>query len=190
MPRFAANLSMLFGEVDFLDRFGAAARAGFEAVEFLFPYGHEPARLVDLVRGHHLQVVLFNMPAGRWEAGERGLGCHPDRVGEFQDGVGRAVDYALALGCPRIHAMAGLRPPGVPEERLLATYLENLRFAGVELAKHGLVLLVEALNTRDAPGYYLTSSRQAFDLIERSGLSNLYFQYDVYHMQIMEGDLA
>jgi hydroxypyruvate isomerase len=190
MPRFAANLTMLFGEVDFLDRFGAAARAGFEAVEFLFPYGYEPSRLVDLVRGHNLKAVLFNMPAGRWETGERGITCHPDRVGEFQDGVGKAVDYALALGCPRVHAMAGVRPPGVAEDVLTETYLSNLRFAGVEFAKHGLILLVEAINTRDMPGYFLSTSRQAFELIERAGLSNLYFQFDVYHQQIMEGDLA
>ncbi|HUK66088.1 MAG TPA: 2-oxo-tetronate isomerase [Anaeromyxobacteraceae bacterium] len=190
MLRFSANLSMLFGEVDFLDRFAAAAGAGFEAVEFLFPYGYDASRLVDRARSHDLQVVLFNMPPGRWEEGERGIACLPDRMGEFQDGVSKAIEYALALGCPRIHAMAGLRPKSVPDDRLLETYLANVRFAGTELAKHGLVLTLEAINTRDMPGYYLSTSRQAFELIEKAGLSNIYFQYDVYHMQIMEGDLV
>jgi hydroxypyruvate isomerase len=190
MPRFAANLSMLWPELGFLDRFGAAARAGFDAVEFLFPYAHEPARLADLLGTNRLLQALFNMPPGNWDAGERGIACHPKRIGEFQDGVGTAIEYARALGCGRLHAMAGVRPAGVSEEALRDTYVANLRFAARELAKHGLTLLIEAINTRDMPGYYLTTSRQALDIMDEVGAPNLHFQYDIYHMQIMQGDLA
>ena len=190
MPRFAANLSMLWPELGFLDRFGAAARAGFDALEFLFPYAHEPSRLADLLGTHRLLQALFNMPPGNWDAGERGIGCHPKRIGEFQDGVGTAIEYARALGCGRLHAMAGVRPAGASEEALRDTYVANLRFAARELAKHGLTLLIEAINTRDIPGYYLTTSRQAFDIMDEVGAPNLHFQYDIYHMQIMQGDLA
>ncbi len=190
MPRFAANLSMLWTELGFLDRFGAAARAGFDAVEFLFPYAHEPAQVADVAGKHRLAVALFNMPPGNWDAGERGIGCDPSRRGEFQEGVGKAIAYARALGCDRLHAMAGLTPAGVSEESVRETYVANLRFAARELAKHGLMLLIEAINTRDIPGYYLTTSRQAFEIIDAVGEPNLHFQFDIYHMQIMQGDLA
>jgi hydroxypyruvate isomerase len=190
MPRFAANLTMLWNELSFLDRFGAAARAGFDAVEFLFPYAHEPQQVADVAQKQRIAVALFNMPPGNWDAGERGLACLPSRRGEFQDGVGKAITYAKALGCDRVHAMAGLAPKGAAPEELRETYVSNLRFAAREVAKHGLTLLVEAINTRDIPGYYLTTSRQAFDVIEAVGEPNLHFQYDIYHMQIMEGDLA
>ncbi len=190
MPKFSANLSMMFGECDFLDRFAAAARAGFTAVEFLFPYAHDKDRLAEIAARHGLRVDVFNMPAGDWNAGERGLACDPSRVGEFQEGVGRALEYARALGCGKIHAMAGLRPRGVNEEKMRETYLANLIFAAQELRKHRMRLLVEAINTRDIPGFYLATSRQAFDLMHYAGQDNIYFQYDIYHMQIMEGDLA
>jgi len=190
MPKFDANLTMMFNELGFVDRFAAAARAGFNGVEFLFPYAHERAELVDVARGNGLQIVLFNMPAGDWSTGDRGLACDPSRTTEFQDGVGMAIDYALALGCRRIHCMAGLRPRAVSEEKLRETYLANLRFAGRELAKHDLQLFIEAINTRDIPGYYLNTSRQAFDLMLDAAVPNLSFLYDCYHMQIMEGDLA
>ncbi|MEO8215073.1 MAG: hydroxypyruvate isomerase [Myxococcales bacterium] len=190
MPKFNANLTMMFNEVEFVDRFAAAASVGFKGVEFLFPYPHDKARLVDLIGETKLQVILFNLPAGDWNAGDRGLACDPGRVNEFQEGVGIAIDYARALGCRQLHCMAGLRPRGVNEEKLRETYLGNLRFAGRELAKHDLELLIEGINTRDMPGFYLNTSRQAFDVMHYAAVPNLHFLYDCYHMQIGEGDLA
>ena len=190
MPKFNANLSMMFNEVDFLERFGAAAKAGFKAVEFLVPYAYEPAQLAELVRKNNLQVVLFNMPPGDWNAGERGMACDPSRVDAFQEGVGKAVEFAKVLDCKQIHCMAGLRPRGVGEVQMRETYIANLQFAGKELAKHGINLLIEAINTRDIPGFYLNYSRQAFDIMHYANVPNLRFQYDIYHMQIMEGDLT
>src|SRR5512145_157971 len=168
MPKLNANLSIMFNEVEFTNRFAAAARAGFKGVEFLFPYAYDKQQLAEVARGHKLQVVLFNMPPGDFEAG----------------------DYALALGCKQLHCMAGLKPRGVNEEKMRETYIDNLRFAGRELAKHGLTLLVEAINTRDIPGFYLNTSCQALDIMHYAAVPNLKFQYDIYHMQIMEGDLA
>jgi hydroxypyruvate isomerase len=190
MPKFCANLSMMFNEVDFLDRFAAAAKAGFKGVEFLFPYAYDKNLLVDLTRKHDLQVILFNMPAGDWNAGDRGMACDPARSGEFQDQVGKSIDYALSLGCRQIHCMAGLKPRGVNEDQMRAAYIANLQFAGRELAKSGLTLLIEAINPRDIPGFYLNYSRQAFDIMHYAAVPNLRFQYDIYHMQIVEGDLA
>ncbi len=190
MPRLAANLSLLFEEVPFLERFAAAARAGFRGVEFMFPYAHEARDVAAAARQHGLEVALFNMPPGDWGAGDRGLACDPARVAEFREGVARAVAYARALGCRRLHAMAGLRPRGAEEPALRETYVANLRFAAGELSRDGLALLVEPLNTRDFPGYYLTGSRQALDVLREVAAPNLHLQYDVYHMQIMEGDLA
>lgn len=190
MPRLAANLSFLFQEVPFLERFAAAARAGFRGVELLFPYAHPQAVLVDAVGASELEVAIFNMPPGDWDAGERGLACDPARIAEFREGVGQAIEYALALGCRQVHCMAGLRPPGIAEPLLRETYLANLAFAGRALARHGLGLLVEAINTRDMPGYYLTTPRQAFELMDAVAAPNLRFQFDVYHVQIMQGDLA
>jgi hydroxypyruvate isomerase len=176
--------------VEFTNRFAAAARAGFKGVEFLFPYAYDKQQLAEVARGHNLQVVLFNMPPGDFDAGDRGLACDPARAGEFQAGVGKAIDYAVALGCKQLHCMAGLKPRGVNEEKMRETYIDSLRFAGRELAKHGLTLLIEAINTRDIPGFYLNTSRQAFDIIHYAAVPNLKFQYDIYHMQIMQGDLA
>jgi hydroxypyruvate isomerase len=190
MPKFAANLSMLYGEHDFLERFAAAAKDGFRGVEYLFPYAYEKQALVDALKKHNLTQVLHNMPAGDWDAGERGLACLPDRVGEFQDGVGKAIDYARALGCTQLHAMAGIRPEGVDPDKVAETYVENLRFAAGETKKAGIKLLIEAINTIDIPGFYLSTSAQALAVIESVGSDNLYFQYDIYHMQVMEGDLA
>jgi hydroxypyruvate isomerase len=190
MPRLSANLTMMFGEVPFPDRFAAAARAGFRAVEFVAPYELPAARAGELVREHGLEVSVFNLPPGNWAAGDRGIGCDPARVGEFQDGVGRAIEYARAMGARQVHAMAGIAPRGVAADRLRETYVANLRFAAGKLAEHGIGLLVEAINTRDIPGYFLTTSRQAFALMDEAALPTLRFQYDVYHLQIMEGDLA
>ena len=190
MPRLNANLSMLFTEVPFLERFGAAARAGFRGVEFLFPYEFEAGRIREELDRHGLEMVLFNMPPGDFAAGDRGLACDPGRRGEFQDGVGKALAYARVLGARRLHVMAGLRPRGVSEEAMRACYLDNLRHAGAEAARDGVEILIEAINTRDIPGFYLNTSAQALDLMHYAGVPNLRFQYDIYHMQIMEGDLA
>lgn len=190
MPKFAANLSMLYGEHDFLDRFGTAAKDGFRGVEYLFPYAFEKEVLAEALNKHSLTQVLHNMPAGDWDAGERGLACLPDRVGEFQDGVGKAIGYAKALGCTQLHAMAGIRPESADPDLLDHTYVENLRFAATATKKAGIRLLIEAINTIDIPGFYLSTSAQALAVIETVGSDNLFFQYDIYHMQIMEGDLA
>jgi len=190
MPRLNANLSMMFGEREFLERFGAAAKAGFKGVEFLFPYEFSAAQIGEQLDKHKLKMVLFNMPPGNWDAGDRGMACDPARTGEFQDGVGKALDYAKALNCAQLHCMAGLKPRGAGEDKMRETYIGNLQFAGKELAKHGISLLIEAINTRDIPGFYLNYSAQAFDIMHYANVPNLKFQYDIYHMQIMEGDLA
>jgi hydroxypyruvate isomerase len=190
MPKFNANLTMMFTEVDFLDRFRAAAQAGFQGVEFLFPYRYDKNQLADIAGTEKVQVVLFNMPPGNWDAGDRGLACDPSSTLEFQEGVGKAIEYALALGCKQIHCMAGLRPRGVNEDKMRETYVANLQLAAKELDKHHLTLLIEAINPRDIPGFYLNSSRQALDIIHHVAAPNLSFLYDVYHMQIVEGDLA
>lgn len=190
MPRLNANLSMMFNEVGFLERFGAAARAGFRGVEFLFPYEFPAAQIREQLDRHKLEMVLFNMPPGDFAAGDRGLACDPGKIGEFQEGVGKAIAYATALGCRQLHVMAGLKPRGINEQTMRETYIANLRFAGKELAKNGIRLLIEAINTRDIPGFYLNYSRDAIDILHYADVPNLYFQYDIYHMQIMEGDLA
>jgi hydroxypyruvate isomerase len=180
----------MFGEREFLDRFDAAARAGFKGVEFLFPYAFDKAQIADKLAKNKLEMVLFNMPPGNWDGGDRGMACDPARTAEFQDGVGKALDYATALNCKQLHCMAGLKPRGVGEDKMREAYIANLQFAGRELARHGISLLIEAINTRDIPGFYLNYSRQAFDIMHYASVPNLGFQYDIYHMQIMEGDLA
>jgi hydroxypyruvate isomerase len=190
MPRFCANLTLLFNEVPFMDRFRAAARAGFRAVEYLFPYDYDKDEIADALHANGLLQVLHNLPAGNWGAGERGIACHPDRVGEFQDGVGEAIAYATRLGCRQVNCLAGLAPRGVAPERARTTLVANLKFAALRLKEHGIRLLVEPINTRDMPGFYLTRTAQALDIIREVGSDNLFLQYDVYHMQVMEGDLA
>lgn len=190
MPKFAANLTMLFNEVDFLERFQAAANAGFKGVEYLFPYGYEKTQLAEYLEKHGLKQVLHNLPPGDWNAGERGIACHPDRTGEFQDGVAKATEYATALGCKRLNCLAGIAPPDVPDEKLHETLVANLKFAATKLKDTGITLLIEPINTRDIPGFYLNYSDQALAIIEEVGCENLRLQYDIYHMQIMEGDLA
>ena len=190
MPCFAANLSMLFTEVAFLDRFAAAAEAGFKAVEYLFPYAHARDDVAERLRGNGLEQVLFNLPAGDWEGGDRGIACDPARIGEFQAGVGTAIDYARSLGCPRLNCLAGIAPEGVAAERVRETFVSNLRFAAAALAEAGLTLVTEPINTRDIPGFFLRGTEQAAAIIAEAGATNLKLQYDVYHMQIMEGDLA
>ncbi|MEC9367367.1 MAG: 2-oxo-tetronate isomerase [Pseudomonadota bacterium] len=190
MVQFAANLTMLFNEVEFLDRFNAAAKAGFKGVEYLFPYDFEKAELAERLKANKLKQVLFNTPAGNWGAGERGLACRPDRVDEFREGVARAIDYAKALGCVQLHCMAGLTPEGVEAAKIRKTYVENLRHAAGEMKKAGIRCLMEMINTRDIPGFYLNTSAQAEELLKEIASDNVFLQYDIYHMQIMEGDLA
>lgn len=190
MPKFAANLSMLFTEVDFLDRFQAAASAGFGGVEYLFPYDFPADVIKKQLDDNNLTQVLHNLPAGDWAGGERGIGCHPDRVEEFRAGVKQAIEYATVLGCKQVNCLAGIQPEGVSQEQAHQTLVENLRFAAGELEKVGIVLLAEAINTRDIPGFFLNRTDQGLSLLEEVGSDNLKLQYDIYHMQVMEGDLA
>ena len=190
MPKFAANLTMLFNEVGFLDRFAAARRAGFAGVEYLFPYDHDAAEIRGRLDEHGLTQVLHNLPAGNWGAGERGIACHPERVVEFDDGVARAVQYAAALGCTQLNCLAGIAPAGLDPGRARAVFVGNLRGAARRLQDAGIRLLIEPINTRDIPGFFLRTTAQALEIIDEVGSDNLFLQYDVYHMQIMEGDLA
>ncbi|MGM0536401.1 MAG: hydroxypyruvate isomerase [Pseudomonadota bacterium] len=190
MPKFAANLSMLFTEVDFLDRFEAAARAGFKGVEYLFPYDFEAAAIKQRLDDNGLSQVLFNLPAGDWGAGERGIACHPDRVEEFRAGVDRAIEYAKVLGNTQVNCLAGIQPEGVSDDQARQTLVDNLRFAADKLEAAGILLIAEPINTRDIPGFFLNRTAQALALFDEVGSSNLKLQYDIYHMQIMEGDLA
>jgi hydroxypyruvate isomerase len=190
MPRFAANLTMMFNEVPFPERFAAAARAGFEAVEFLFPYDHAPADVAAWLKSHGLANVLFNLPPGDWAAGERGIASLPGREAEFRAGVATALEYAKALGTPCLHAMAGLLPAGADRAAHRAVFLDNLRHAARALAPHGITLLIEPINTRDMPGYFLSTQAEAHAIREELAEPNLKVQMDFYHAQIMEGDLA
>jgi hydroxypyruvate isomerase len=190
MPRLAANLSFLFLEHDFLDRFAAARRAGFRAVEFHFPYAHEIGRIAEALARSGLEAVLFNMPAGDWAQGDRGIAADPGRVGEFQAGVGRAIEYAGALGVPRLNCLAGIPPAGVTRDQAHATLVANLRFAARALADSGLTLVAEAINTRTVPGFFLATLPQFLAVQREVGATNLLLQYDCFHMQIMGGDLA
>jgi len=190
MPRFAANLSFLFTERPFLERFAAARAAGFAAVEFHFPYGHDRAALAEVVLTSGLEVVLFNLPAGDWAAGERGIACHPRRIAEFQDGVGQAIEYARLLGCGRLNCLAGIAPVDTTHGKALETLVENLRFAAIAMGRAGIELVLEPLNTRDTPGFLVAGTRTALALLEAVDNDNLRLQYDIYHAQVMEGDLA
>lgn len=190
MPRFAANLSMLFTEVDFLDRFEAAAKAGFSGVEYLFPYDFPATEIKARLDANGLEQVLFNLPAGDWAGGERGIACHPDRVEEFRAGVDKAIEYAKVLGNTQVNCLAGIRPQGLSCAEVKETFVNNLKFAADKLKAAGIKLVMEMINTRDIPGFYLTTTKQALEIREAVGSDNLFLQYDIYHMQIMEGDLA
>ncbi|NML42560.1 hydroxypyruvate isomerase family protein [Ramlibacter sp. G-1-2-2] len=190
MPKFAANLSMLYPEHAFLDRFAAAARDGFRAVEFLFPYEHEPRELAARLQDHGLQQVLFNAPPGDWNGGERGLACLAGREAEFRAGIADALRYAQALACPRVHVMAGLVPDGQERAALRATYVANVRWAAAEAARQGVNLLLEPINTRDIPRFFLNRQDHAHELVQEIGAANVQVQMDLYHCQIVEGDVA
>jgi len=190
MPKFAANLSMLFTEVPFLDRFEPAAKAGFTAVEFLFPYAFNAADIKQRLDDNGLALVLHNLPAGDWEAGERGIACLPDRIAEFRAGVAQAIDYATALGVPQLNCLAGKAPAGADEALLRQTFIANLKYAAAELKKAGLKQLIEPINSYDIPGFYLNRTAQALAILDEVGADNAFVQYDIYHAQRMEGELA
>lgn len=189
MPKFSANLSMLFTEVDFLDRFAKAAGSDFTAVEYMFPYDWPAEQLQELLQQNNQQQVLFNLPVDEWAEGVRGIACIPGRGQEFQENVGRGLAYAGALKCPKVNCLVGLTPQDADPDKVRMTLLENLRFAADEFAKQGITLLVEALNSRDVPGFHLVGSKESVDLITEVDRPNIKFQYDIYHMQRMEGEL-
>jgi len=193
MPRFAANLSLMFNEVPFLDRFDEAAQAGFHAVEFLFPYEYQAKEIVERVQANHLEVVLFNAPPGDWDAGDRGLASQPGREHEFSASIAMALRYAQALRTTRVHVMAGLVPDGAEVDewqRRRRIYIRNLRVACEEAAPLGITVLIEPLNPRDNPGYLINRQAEAHAIREEVGAPNLKVQMDFYHCQIVEGDLA
>ena len=190
MPKFAANLSMLFTEAPFLDRFALAREAGFDAVEFLFPYAYEAEQISERLRRHKLQLVLHNLPPGDWAGGDRGMACDPRRMDEFRDSVRLGLEYATELQVPQVHCMAGKLPPGLSADRARETLIENLRYTADQFAPHGINVVIEPINSYDIPGYYLNYSQQALDIIGECARDNLFLQYDIYHMQRMEGELS
>jgi hydroxypyruvate isomerase len=190
MPKFCANLGFLFLDRPFLDRFAACAKAGFSAVECPVPYDYPAARLREILHENQLIQVLTNLPAGDWAGGERGIACLPDRVGEFQDGVETAISYAHALGNRLINCLAGLKPSSVPHDLAWETLVSNLRFAGRELQKAGLTLVVEPINSFDMPQFFLNTSAQTMKAIDETGDDSIKLQYDIYHMQRMEGEVS
>jgi hydroxypyruvate isomerase len=190
MPRFAANLSMLFTEVPLLDRFERAAQAGFAAVEIQFPYEVPAQAIRERLLAHGLELVLHNLPAGDWSAGDRGIACDPARSGEFRAGVPKAIEYATALGVPQLNCLAGIPGRGVDDATARRTFVDNLRFAAAELGRAGLGLLIEPINAYDVPGFWLDRTANAIEVIDAVGAGNLRLQYDVYHAQRFEGELA
>jgi hydroxypyruvate isomerase len=190
MPKFAANLSMLFTEHPLLARFERAAAAGFTAVELQFPYDHAADEIKAQLDAHGLQLVLHNLPPGDWAAGERGIACHPDRVAEFRDSVAHGVAYARALGVGQLNCLAGKAPAGGADQTLRRTLVDNLRYAAGELKKAHIKLLIEPINSFDMPGFYVNRTAQALAILDEVGADNAYLQYDLYHAQRMEGELA
>ncbi len=190
MPRFSANLTMLFNEAPFIERYDAAAASGFTGVECLFPYVEPAEKIAERLAAHGLAQALFNLPPGDWDAGERGLAAQPDRVDEFRNSVDIALGYARALRCPTLHVMAGLVPEGADREAMHRTYVDNLRYAADVVADDGIDLAIESLNDRDVPGYFLPRIDAAAEIVTEVDRPNVGLQFDVYHVQIMEGDLA
>ncbi len=190
MPKFAANLSFLYADLPFLDRIAAAAKDGFPAVEYVGPYDFPEGDVAAALKAANVKQALFNLPAGDWAGGERGIGCLPDRVEEFKAGVDTAISYAKALGCPKINCLAGIAPKGVAAEKLEQTLVENLKYAAPRLADAGVKLLLEPINLRDIPGFFVSTTDHAERILEAVGSDNLFIQYDIYHTQIMQGDLA
>lgn len=189
MTRFAANLTMMFNETGFLDRFSRAASAGFRGVEYLFPYEFEASAIRSELNRNELTQALFNLPPGNWAAGERGLAALPGREKHFEESVALALAYARELGCERLHVMAGLRQPDIPDALQRQTFVHNLRYAARVFKPHGIQLLIEPINCYDMPGYYLSTPQQAQSLLEEVGCENMALQFDVYHCQIMTGNV-
>lgn len=190
MPKLAANLTLMFTEVPFMARFDEAAKTGFKGVEFLFPYSHNLDEITQAAKSNDLEIVLHNLPAGDWGKGERGMACLPDRIQEFQDSVGTGIATAKKLGVKQVNCLAGIIPEGVPIEQVQATFVENLKFAAKACKEEGIRLLSEPINTVDMPSFFLTGTQQGIDLIKAVGSDNFFLQYDIYHMQRMEGELA
>ncbi|NLC24635.1 MAG: hydroxypyruvate isomerase [Oxalobacter sp.] len=190
MPKLSANLSMLFTEVPFMERFDAAAKAGFKGVECQFPYAFDMEQIAERLKSNQLEMVLFNLPAGDWEGGDRGIAANPNRVSEFRDGVEKAIEAGKTLGVKQINCLGGIAPHGVPEARIYKTFVDNLAFAAGELKNAGIRLLVEPVNNLDVPGVYLSYTQKAIDMIRDAGSDNVFLQLDIYHMQRMEGELA
>jgi hydroxypyruvate isomerase len=190
MPKFSANLSFLYPELPFLDRIAAAASDGFPAVEYLGPYDHPPEAVAEALAANGLEQALFNLPSGDWVGGERGLGCLPERVEEFRQGVDTAIRYAKALNCPKVNCLAGIAPTGIDRATLEATLVANLGYAAPRLAEAGIKLLLEPINLRDIPGFFVSTTAHAERILDAVGSDNLFIQYDVYHMQVMQGDLV
>ena len=189
MPKFSANLSFLYQDLPFLDRFAAAARDGFGALEYLGPYVEPKEKVAETLKASGLQQALFNVPSGDWAAGERGIACLPDRVQEFRDGISTALDYATALGCRQVNVISGLVPQSADLEVLEKVLVDNLKYAAGRCADAGIRLLIEPINLRDIPGFFLSTTAHAERILDKVGSDNLYIQYDFYHMQIMQGDL-
>ena len=190
MPRFCANLTMLYNELDFLDRFEAAKRDGFEGVEYLFPYPYPKDELAERLKRHGLTQVLHNLPAGDWGKGDRGIACQPERQDEFKAGIEAAIRYATALGCQQVNCLAGVPAKDADPQAVHRTFVDNVRLAASELKKANIRLLIEPVNTRDIPGFWLNRSSQAEAILNEIGSDNLAIQYDFYHTQVMEGDLV
>ena len=190
MPNLAANLSLLFPQLEFRRRFAAAAAAGFRAVEYQFPYAWGAHEIAACAREAKVEVVLHNLPAGDLAKGERGIACLPGREAEFREGVGRAIEYARAAGCPRLNCLAGLTPAGARREPYFETLVDNVRYAAAALREAGMQLMLEACNRRTVPGFFIATSREAIEVLDAAGADNAWLQYDIFHMQIMEGDLA
>jgi hydroxypyruvate isomerase len=189
VPKFSANLSFLYADLPFLDRFAAAAKDGFRAVEYVGPYGFPAEDVAAALRANGLTQALFNLPAGNWDGGERGIGCHADRVVEFQSGVETAIRYAQALGCEKVNCLAGIAPAGTTAEGRDAVLIANLQYTAPRLADAGIKLLLEPINLRDIPAFHVSTTDHAERLLDAVGSDNLFIQYDIYHTQVMQGDL-
>ncbi|MDR9776919.1 hydroxypyruvate isomerase family protein [Rhizobium hidalgonense] len=189
MPKFSANLSLLYQDIAFLDRFAAAAKDGFGALEYLGPYTEPKEKVADALKANGLKQALFNVPSGDWAGGQRGIACLPDRIAEFRAGISLALDYAKALACPQVNVISGLVPKGSDLETLEKVLVENLKYAVQRTADAGVKLLIEPINLRDIPGFFLSTTNHAERILEKVASDNLYIQYDFYHMQIMQGDL-
>ena len=189
MPKFSANLSFLYAELPFLDRFAAAAKDGFPAVEYVSPYEHAPEAVAKALADYGLKQALLNLPPGDWAGGERGIGCLPGRVDEFRASVDTAIRYGKALGCPKINCLAGIAPAAADPVELGATLVANLKYAAPRLAEAGIQLLLEPINLRDIPGFFVSTTHHAERILAAVGSDNLFIQYDIYHTQVMQGDL-